>query len=125
MVPVSADFLARFLGDLQRSFGAEILDARDDLDGAIWVDVRVDAGRARKMHRLVVRQQAEQTFVRSQEILERSASLQRRAIELMGLLTTERDDMSEILAADLSSMREVRELLQRERERADSGLRTG
>ena len=50
MHTASVDVLARLLSDLRERFGAVILDARDDLDGGLVVDVRLDARRAIKAH---------------------------------------------------------------------------
>jgi hypothetical protein len=81
MLTGSADFLARFLGDLQRTFGAEILEARDDLDGVVSVDVRLDAAKAVGVQRLLVRRRAARTVGRSREILDRNQALQRHWAE--------------------------------------------
>lgn len=72
----SNDFLAEFLSDLQSSFGAEILDARDDLHGAIVVDVRVNAERARRVYRTSIRRRAQDAVVRSRMLCDASRTLQ-------------------------------------------------
>jgi hypothetical protein len=77
MPPV--EFLARFLNDLQGKFGAEVIEARDELDGAIVVDVRLDARRALKAHRGLVRERAVATVGMSRNLVDRTNDLYRRA----------------------------------------------
>lgn len=72
----SDDFLAEFLSDLRTSFGAEILDARDDLDGAIVVDVRVNAERARRVYSTSIRRRTQDAVVRSRMLCDASRTLQ-------------------------------------------------
>ena len=46
--PDGLALLMSVLGDLQRTFGAQVLDVTDDSEGAILVDVRIAAEAARR-----------------------------------------------------------------------------
>ena len=95
----SIDWLARFLVDLRGSFGAEILDARDDMDGSIVVDVRVDAGKALKHYRRRTRQQAAVTRDRSRELVDTAHDIFRRTDELLAVMEAKRTQLSGTLEA--------------------------
>ena len=108
MRPSSADFLARFLGDLQRTFGAEILEARDDMDGALWVDVRMDAGRAMRTRRVLIRKKASEMCMRSREILDLNGELQHHTAELVAAVRPQRRSSQARLEDCRSRMTEIR-----------------
>jgi len=95
----SIDFLARLLGELKRSFDAEVIDARDDFDGGIVVDVRLDASKALKQYRVLVLEQAGRTVLRSRALLETNLALQQRAVglleEVRAVATANRDMLFE------------------------------
>lgn len=104
------EFLARFLNDLQGKFGAEIIEARDEMDGAIVVDVRLDARRALQVHRGFVRDRAVTTFGTSRELVDRSRDLFRRADLLRSELRVTNDSCQEKLDQSRQRIREARSL---------------
>lgn len=82
IVDAPIESLARLLGSLRRSFGAEIIDVRDDLEGGIVVDVKVNAERVLVTGRRMVLEQVSLTLDRSHELVDRTRQLQRRNEEL-------------------------------------------
>jgi len=88
MQTTSFEQLARLLAHLRSRMGAEILEARDDLDGSIVVDVRLDVGRVIAAHRTIVRERVKDTVGHSRELVDRSRQLSDRA----GALLTELRD---------------------------------
>ena len=97
--------LARLLGGLRRSFGAEIIDVRDDLDGGIVVDVKVNAGQVLLTGRRMVRERVSLTLDRSHELVDRTRQLQRRNEELTR-------QMAIICEANRAGMRDSRARMQ-------------
>jgi len=77
------DQLARLVGQIHTSFDAEVLDVRDDLDGGIVVDVRLDAAKALDANRRAIRDRAWRVMAESRELLEHSEALQRKTSALM------------------------------------------
>ena len=76
-----------------------MIDARDDFDGGIVVDVRLDASKALKQYRVLVLEQAGRTVLRSRALLERNLALQQRAVglleEVRAVATANRDMLFE------------------------------
>jgi hypothetical protein len=106
----SIDSLAQLLAGLRRSFGAEVIDVRDDMDGSIVVDVRVDAGKVMITSRRLVREQVDRTLTTSRELVDRTRLLQHRHQELVhDMLVISRSNRVH-LKASRARLREVRTL---------------
>jgi hypothetical protein len=88
-LPVSGiEQLSSLLGDLQHVFGANVVDARDELDGSIVVDLHIDAGSGLKTYRRYVRERADHVIQQSRDAQDRSITLQQRALAIVGEIQT-------------------------------------
>ena len=88
--PSPQEVVAALLGELQREFGAVVVDARDDTDGSISVDVQIAAGDARRLERIRLREQRSSVIAASRAchdvaagLVERAAALVREAEEAL------------------------------------------
>lgn len=106
------DFLSGLLARLQTVFGAVVLDARDELDGSIVVDVQMEAGRALQVYRAHIRNSVHDQLAMSALLVETSASLVGQTGVLVERLRLAREQRS--LA--VSNLRELRASLVRRRD---------
>lgn len=102
------DVLSGLLGRLQTSFDATVLEVRDELDGSIVVDVRMDAGQALRVYRTRIRASAHDEFARAALLLETSASLVLQATHLVEDLRTAMDDCKTMLSSVQSMLTAIR-----------------
>jgi hypothetical protein len=106
------DFLSGLLSRLQTVFGAVVLDARDELDGSIVVDVQLEAGRALQVYRAHIRNSVHDQLAMSALLVETSASLVGQTGALVERLRLAREQRT--LA--VSNLRELRARLVQRRD---------
>ncbi|MFL5796943.1 MAG: hypothetical protein ACJ77A_03300 [Actinomycetota bacterium] len=93
-------------------FGAVVLDARDELDGSIVVDVQLEAGRALEVYRAHIRNSVHDQLAISALLVETSASIVGRTGALVERLRLAREQRS----VAVSNLRQLRATLAQRRD---------
>jgi hypothetical protein len=104
------EFLSTLIGRLQSAFDARVLEFRDELDGSIVVDVRLDASKAMAAHRRFLRATVDRELATSGSLLDRQLELGTRTGTLLENLQRSSRTTLERLAEARRRLDSVRQL---------------